>query len=109
MTTMDVANTFNAAITGSDADALRSVLAPDVTFDGPVAKASGVDDVLKGMAEMADITESNDVQVQLADDSNVLIWSTLKTRMGPATPTATWLKVSGGKITAIETVFSVGR
>ncbi|MFB8419783.1 hypothetical protein ACFC63_30180 [Streptomyces albidoflavus] len=36
-----LAERFHAALTAGDADGLRGVLADEVTFEGPVAKAGG--------------------------------------------------------------------
>lgn len=107
MSTDDLARTFTEAAAAGDADTLRSVLADDVTFSGPVASASGVDDTVDGLVEMSRIATSQQVTVQLADDENALTWADVSTAHG-TTPTATWLTFSGGKIAAIRTVFNAG-
>lgn len=104
----DLAQRFRDAMLSGDADTLRSIVTDDVTFTGPVAKASGSDEVVNGLVEMGKMTTSDDVQVQLADASNVLVWSTLQTNVAPPTEAATWLSVNGDKISAVRTVFNAG-
>lgn len=107
MTTNDLARTFTEASSAGDADTLRVLLADDVTFTGPVASTSGVEETVDGLVEMSRIAGSQRVKVQLIDDENVLTWADVSTP-GRTTPTATWLKVANGRITAIETVFNAG-
>ncbi|MFP5022382.1 nuclear transport factor 2 family protein [Pseudonocardia phyllosphaerae] len=103
--TEQIADRFHTALTSGDAAALTDLVADDVTFTGPLAQTSGSDETVKGLADMGAVTTSDDVDVRLADDENALIWATLKTRFSGPTPTATWLTVADGKITAIRTVF----
>ncbi|MFC7221009.1 nuclear transport factor 2 family protein [Streptomyces polyrhachis] len=103
--TADLAHAFHAAMLSGDEHALRSILAPDVTFTGPLAQATGIDACVAGMAEMARITGSDEVAVQLSDDANALLWSTLRPKGAPAVETATWLRIEAGRISAIRTLF----
>ncbi|MEW1670847.1 nuclear transport factor 2 family protein [Streptomyces albidoflavus] len=100
-----VAERFHAALTAADADGLRGVLADEVTFEGPVATASGVAECVAGLVEMGKMISGDQVEVRLADDGNVLTWSTVRAGGGPGRPTVTWLRVDGERITAIRTVF----
>ncbi|MFD4306862.1 nuclear transport factor 2 family protein [Streptomyces albidoflavus] len=103
--TEQVAERFHAALTAADADGLREVLADEVTFEGPVATASGVAECVAGLVEMGKMISGDQVEVRLADDGNVLTWSTVRAGGGPGRPTVTWLRVDGERITAIRTVF----
>ncbi|MCM1012325.1 nuclear transport factor 2 family protein [Brevibacterium sp. XM4083] len=109
MATADLAQQFHTALVSGDADTLGSLVTPDVTFTGPVAHASGAEEVVRGLAEMGSMTTSDDVKVQLSDDDNALIWSELATSGSPAIPAATWLRFEGGKIAEIQTVFNAAR
>ncbi|MCT1448127.1 nuclear transport factor 2 family protein [Brevibacterium casei] len=109
MATSDLAAQFHTALSNGDTDTLASLVTPDVTFSGPLARASGAEHVVKGLTEMGAMTTSDDVAVQLADDDNALTWSVLKTTVAPSTPAATWLRFEGGKIAEIQTVFNAGR
>lgn len=107
-----LAERFHAALSAADADGLRGVLADEVTFEGPVAKASGVAECVAGLVEMGKMISGEQVEVRLADSANVLTWSTVRAGDGPGRPTVTWLRVDGERITAIRTVFDargVGR
>ncbi|MFJ3848501.1 nuclear transport factor 2 family protein [Streptomyces albidoflavus] len=103
--TEQVAERFHAALTAADADGLREVLADEVTFEGPVATASGVAECVAGLVEMGKMISGDQVEVRLADGGNVLTWSTVRAGGGPGRPTVTWLRVDGERITAIRTVF----
>ncbi|AGI89213.1 nuclear transport factor 2 family protein [Streptomyces albidoflavus] len=103
--TEQVAERFHAALTAADADGLRGVLADEVTFEGPVATASGVAECVAGLVEMGKMISGDHVEVRLADGGNVLTWSTVRAGGGPGRPTVTWLRVDGERITAIRTVF----
>ncbi|RZE00404.1 nuclear transport factor 2 family protein [Streptomyces albidoflavus] len=103
--TEQVAERFHAALTAADADGLREVLADEVTFEGPVATASGVAECVAGLVEMGKMIFGDQVEVRLADGGNVLTWSTVRAGGGPGRPTVTWLRVDGERITAIRTVF----
>ncbi|GAB7075288.1 MULTISPECIES: nuclear transport factor 2 family protein [Streptomyces] len=103
--TEQVAERFHAALTAADADGLRGVLADEVTFEGPVATASGVAECVAGLVEMGKMISGDQVEVRLADGGNVLTWSTVRAGGGPGRPTVTWLRVDGERITAIRTVF----
>ncbi|MFF3524645.1 MULTISPECIES: nuclear transport factor 2 family protein [Streptomyces albidoflavus group] len=103
--TEQVAERFHAALTAADADGLREVLAEEVTFEGPVATASGVAECVAGLVEMGKMISGDQVEVRLVDGGNVLTWSTVRAGGGPGRPTVTWLRVDGERITAIRTVF----
>ncbi|MGW4378092.1 nuclear transport factor 2 family protein [Streptomyces albidoflavus] len=100
-----LAERFHAALSAADADGLRGVLADDVTFEGPVAKAAGVAECVAGLVEMGKMISGEGVEVRLADSGNVLTWSTVRVGGGTGRPTVTWLRVDGERITAIRTVF----
>ncbi|MEU7373830.1 nuclear transport factor 2 family protein [Streptomyces albidoflavus] len=100
-----LAERFHAALSAADAEGLRGVLADEVTFEGPVAKASGVAECVAGLVEMGRMISGERVEVRLAEGENVLTWSTVRAGDGPGRPTVTWLRVGGERITAIRTVF----
>jgi hypothetical protein len=105
MAAAHLADQFHAALLAGDAAALRSILADDVTFSGPLAEATGAEECIGGLTEMAKMTTSDEVAVRLADDNNVLIWSTMTTKVAPAIETATWLQIKADKIATIRTVY----
>lgn len=69
------------------------MLADDVTFEGPVAKASGVAESVAGLVEGAGRGAAG------------RRWGCADLVGGPGRPTVAWLRVDGERITAIRTVF----
>jgi limonene-1,2-epoxide hydrolase len=100
-----VATTYFDAWKEKDFDKLRSVLADEVTFSGPMGTADGADDCLKGLQGMAKKMEDLKVHAMAADGSDVITWYDLHMRGVEPLPTANWSHVEGGKITAIRATF----
>lgn len=88
-----------------DLPTLRSILARDVTFDGPLAKLSGVDDVAAGLERLAQITSDIAVHKRFVDGADVLTWFDLYTTIAPPTPVANWSHIENGEITKIAVTF----
>ncbi|MDX6226939.1 MAG: hypothetical protein QOI76_329 [Frankiales bacterium] len=88
-----------------DFDTLRTLLAPGVTFRGPLGKANGVDECIVGMQGLAEsITDIRILKIAV-DDNDVITWYDLYTRDAPPIPTANWSHVEDGKITRIRATF----
>ncbi len=104
-----LADQFHAATLSGDVDTLRSILAPDVTFAGPLAEASGVEECIAGLVEMSRTIVTNEVLVRLSDNKDALIWSAVMTASAPPIQAATWLHIRDDRITMIRTVFDPGR
>jgi hypothetical protein len=84
---------------------LRSLLADDATFRGPLANIDGADGVLEGLRRMAEITIDIVVHKRFVDGPDVLSWFDLHTSIAPPAPTANWSHIENGKITAIQVTF----
>jgi ketosteroid isomerase-like protein len=85
---------------------LRSVLGDDVTFDGPMGQARGVDECLRGLKGLAKIMTGIDVrQVFTAGSDDVLTWYEMATRVTDPVPVANWMHVEDGSITRIRAAF----
>jgi ketosteroid isomerase-like protein len=80
------AATYFDAWKARDFARLRSVLADDVDFVGPLGKARGVEECLRGLRGMAQIMTG------------------LEVRADPV-PVANWMHVEDGKITRIRVTF----
>jgi Ni,Fe-hydrogenase III large subunit len=100
-----VAATYFDAWKARDFGRLRSVLADDVDFAGPLARVRGGDDCLRGLQGMAQITTSLDVRKVFRDESDVLTWFDLATSVAETVPVANWMHVQDGKITQIKAAF----
>jgi len=97
-----VAATYFDAWQARDFDRLRSVLADDVDFAGPLARVRGGDDCLRGLRGMAQITTGLEVRKVFHDGPDVLTWFDLATSVADTVPVANWMHVEDGKITRIQ-------
>jgi limonene-1,2-epoxide hydrolase len=89
-----------------DFDRLRTVLADDVTFRGPLGAADGAEECLAGLRAMAEkIMTDIDIKVMAVDGPNVLTWFELHSASANPIPTVNWSQVEDGLITRIRVTF----
>jgi hypothetical protein len=100
-----VAATYFESWRARDFDALRSILADGVTFDGPLAHLDNADDCVKGLEGMSKILTDIVVHKTFVDGEDVLTWFDLHTSVADPVPTANWSHVHDGRITAIRVAF----
>ena len=100
-TPLEQAERHFAAWQARDKQALAEILAEDVTFQGSLGTANGRTECIAGMA----IVTGMEVQVRVADDTDVITWYDLHTTVAPPVPTANWSHVEHGKITRIRAAF----
>ena len=105
MTPDEVADTNFTAWTAHDWDTLRSILADDATFRGPLGTADSGDECLAGLKGMSQIMTDVKVLHRWSDETDAITWFELHTSMAPPAPTANWSHVENGKITAIRVTF----
>jgi ketosteroid isomerase-like protein len=103
--TRSLAETYFRSWKAKDFDTLRSILADDVTFRGPMGTAEGVDDCLKGLEAMAGMMTDLVIQKIFVDGDDVLTWYEIHTASTPPLPTANWSRVKNGKISRIRAAF----
>ena len=103
--TRRAAETYLASWRDKDFARFRTILADDVTFRGPLAELSGIDDVAKGIEGLGQITSDIVVQRMLVDGPDVITWFDLHTTVADPTPVANWSHVEDGKITQIRVTF----
>jgi ketosteroid isomerase-like protein len=99
------AATYFDAWRARDFTQLRSVLADDVEFAGPLGQVKGADDCLRGLRGMAQIMTGLDVRKVFRDGPDVLTWYDLATTVAETVPVANWMHVENGKITRIRAAF----
>ena len=99
------AATYFEAWGDRDFGRLRSVLADDVDFAGPLASVQGADDCLRGLQGMAKMMTGLDVRKVFCDGTDVLTWFDLSTKEAGTVPVANWMQVQDGKITRIRVAF----
>ena len=108
MTTQDagaLAGTYFDAWKAKDFDTLRSVLADDVTFRGPLASLDDAEGCLEGLRGMSQIVTDIVIHKMVVDGPDVLTWFDLHTTVAPPSPTANWSHVEDGKIKTIRVTF----
>jgi ketosteroid isomerase-like protein len=103
--TAAAAATYFEAWRDRDFERLRSVLADDVDFAGPLAAVTGADDCLKGLQGMSRIMTGIDIRKVFVDGPDVLTWFELSTRIADPVPVANWMHIENGKITRIRVAF----
>jgi SnoaL-like domain len=102
--TTAAATYFDAWLAG-DFARLRSVLADDVDFAGPMGQAHGADECLAGLQGMAKIMTGIEVRQVFTAGSDVLTWYDMITTVADPVPVANWMQTRDGKITRIRAAF----
>jgi SnoaL-like protein len=100
-----LAETYVAAWKARDFTTLRSILADDVIFHGPLARLDSAEDFIEGLRAMSETVTDIVVRKRLADDTDVLTWFDLHTAVAPPVATVNWSHVEAGKITRIAVTF----
>ena len=84
---------------------LRTVLADNVDFVGPMGQAKGPEECLRGLRGMAMIMTGIEVRKVFAAGSDVLTWYDMMTTVADPVPVANWMQVQDGKNTRIRAPF----
>ncbi len=100
-----LAATYFQAWKAKDFARLRSVLADDATFRGPLGTADDAATCIQGMQRMAQIITDIVIHKTFVDGPDVLTWFDLHTRVAPPCPTANWSHTENGKIKTIQVTF----
>jgi ketosteroid isomerase-like protein len=100
-----LARGYFAAWRDRDFDALRSLLADDVHFTGPLAEIDNADDCVAGLRRMSEIVTDIEIEKVFVDGPGVLTWFTLHTSVAPPLATANWSHVRDGRIDRIRVAF----
>ena len=101
----DVAASYFDAWKRRDFARLRTILADDVTFDGPLGHAANAEECIAGLRRMSEIVTDIVIRKTFIDGPDVLTWFDLHTTVAPPAPTANWQHVEGGRITRIRVAF----
>lgn len=103
--TSTTAATYFEAWRGHDFARLRSVLADDVDFAGPLGEVKGGDDCLRGLEGLSRIMTGIDIQKVFVAGPDVLTWYDMATSVAEPVPVANWMHIEDGKITRIRVTF----
>lgn len=97
--------TYFEAWQRGDFDTVRSILADDVTFEGPLGRASNADECVAGLKRMSEIVTEVVVRKTFVDGPDVLTWFDLHTKTTDPLPTVNWRHIEDGKISWIKVTF----
>jgi hypothetical protein len=100
-----LATTYFQSWKNKDFDTLRTVLADDATFRGPLGTADSGDECLQGLKGMSQIVTDVVIRKMFVDGPDVLTWFELHTSVAPPAPTANWSHVEDGRISTIRVTF----
>jgi hypothetical protein len=104
-TTAEIAEIYFTSWQAGNTDTLRSILADDVSFSGPLAQIDNADDCAKSLAQLARATTNLVVRKRFVDGDDVVTWFDLQVGNTPSTPVANWSHVENGLITRIQVTF----
>lgn len=100
-----LAATYFEAWQAADVERLRSILADDVSFRGPLAQLEGADEYANSIRGLFQATEKVVVRNVWSDGDDVLTWFDLHMPGAPATAVAQWCHVQDGKVKRVEVTF----
>jgi uncharacterized protein YbjT (DUF2867 family) len=84
---------------------LRTLLADDATFRGPLGRADSGDECVAGLDGMTKMMTGLEITRMVADGPDVMTWYDLLTDTAPPAPTVNWIHVADGKIQQIRATF----
>jgi ketosteroid isomerase-like protein len=88
-----------------DLATLRTILADDFSFRGPLGQVDNAEGGVQAMAGLTQMTTDIVVRKVFAAGPDVLTWFELHTTAAPPCPVANWSHVDDGKITRIQATF----
>lgn len=100
-----VATSYFDAWKVNDFETMRSLVAEDVTFAGPLANLEGASDYIDGIKGMSQIKSDIVIRKVFVDGPDILTWFELHTTVASPVPVANWLHVEEGKITSLRVAF----
>jgi ketosteroid isomerase-like protein len=100
-----VATTYFDAWKANDFDTMRSLVADDVRFEGPLATLEGAEDYMEGIRGLSRVVSEIVIRKVFVDGRDVLTWYDMHTTVATSVAVANWLHVEGGKITALRVAF----
>lgn len=101
----ELATTYFSSWLAKDFRTLRSLLADDVTFRGPLGTADDADTCMRGLQGMAQMITDIVIHRMFVDGPDVVTWFDLHTTVAPPAATANWSHVEDGKISRIRVTF----
>ena len=100
-----LAATYFEAWLAHDFDRVRTLLADDATFSGPLGTAGSGDECVAGLRGMATMMTGVDITRTVVNGPDVMTWYDLLTEKAPPTPTVNWIHAEDGLIRRIRATF----
>jgi SnoaL-like domain len=100
-----LATTYFESWEAKDFDTLRSILADDSSFRGPLGEADDAESCVKGLRMMGEMITDIEIQKMWVDGPDVITWFDLHTTVAPPSPTVNWSHVEDGLIKRIRVTF----
>jgi hypothetical protein len=100
-----LAEAYFDAWKNQDFDALRAVLADDVTFRGPLGEADNAEECIAGLKGMSKTVADIVVLTRLVEGPDVVTLFNMHTHNSQVCLTANWSHVNDGKIASIHAIF----
>jgi ketosteroid isomerase-like protein len=88
-----VATTYFDAWKAKDFDTMRSLVAEDVRFEGPLATLVGAEDYMKGIRGLSRVISEIVIRKTFVDSQDVLSWYEMHTTVASPVAVANWLHV----------------
>jgi hypothetical protein len=101
----NVATAYFDAWKANDFHTMRSMVAEDVSFEGPLATLEGAEDYIKGIRGLSQVISEIVIQKVFVDGRDVLTWYEMRTTVASPVAVANWLHVEGGKIDTLRVAF----
>ena len=101
----NVATTYFEAWKANDFDTMRSLVAEDVIFEGPLATLVGAEEYMEGIQGLSRVISEIVIRKVFVDGQDVLTWYDMHTTVASPVAVANWLQVEEGKITALRVAF----
>jgi len=100
-----LATSYFEAWLAHDFDRLRTLLADDATFRGPLGTADSGDECVAGLQGMSKMMTGLDITRMVVDGPDVMTWYDLLTDGAPPIATVNWMHVEDGRIRQIRATF----
>ncbi|PZS29182.1 MAG: nuclear transport factor 2 family protein [Pseudonocardiales bacterium] len=101
----EIAATYFRSWLAKDFTTLRSLLADDVTFRGPLGTADDAETCIRGLQGMRQMITDIVIHKMFVDGPDALTWFDVCTSVAPPAATANWSHVEDGKINRIRVTF----
>ena len=110
LTPKQVAEAYFDAWRTRDANAMRTILADDVHFEGPLGRADDADGVIAGFARLAAVpAEGPDVKRLWVDGNETLTWFEMHQEGVPSMTACNWLTAKDGKVAYIRIFYAIAQ